>query len=209
MGEQEKNETVKLTADWVRGQLLTESTGHDWYHIERVTEMAKGIAAEEAAAPRPGATVPRPWPRAVGPARTGRTPQSASRSAPHRGASPGGPRPARPGSPRPSRLHLRARPRRPCIHRPRPLRPRVLREHGEVQGPFAGKVPVHRARVRAARSAMTSIFASRKPRSTNSARAAASTFARFCSLHLRPGQPCPPHAPTLSCPTPHDKNIWR
>ncbi|GIN12255.1 phosphohydrolase [Shouchella clausii] len=49
MGEQEKNETVKLTADWVRGQLLTESTGHDWYHIERVTEMAKGIAAEEGA----------------------------------------------------------------------------------------------------------------------------------------------------------------
>lgn len=42
-----KNKVIKLTRDMVKEKLLTEVTGHDWYHIERVTKTASILAQEE------------------------------------------------------------------------------------------------------------------------------------------------------------------
>lgn len=33
--------------DWVRAELEYEKSGHDWYHIERVTNIAKDILKDE------------------------------------------------------------------------------------------------------------------------------------------------------------------
>lgn len=41
------NSIIENTALWVNKQLENEGTGHDWYHIYRVTKMAKNIAIEE------------------------------------------------------------------------------------------------------------------------------------------------------------------
>ncbi len=41
------NSIIENTALWVKKQLENEGTGHDWYHIYRVTKMAKNIAIEE------------------------------------------------------------------------------------------------------------------------------------------------------------------
>ncbi len=35
------NKIIKSTELWVKEQLENEGTGHDWYHIYRVTKMAK------------------------------------------------------------------------------------------------------------------------------------------------------------------------
>ncbi|MFC0469523.1 HD domain-containing protein [Halalkalibacter kiskunsagensis] len=40
---------IEQTEKWVKSQLETERTGHDWYHIRRVTKQAKEIAAIEGA----------------------------------------------------------------------------------------------------------------------------------------------------------------
>jgi uncharacterized protein len=40
---------IEQTEKWVRAQLENEKTGHDWYHIRRVTKQAKEIAAIEGA----------------------------------------------------------------------------------------------------------------------------------------------------------------
>ncbi len=41
------NATIQKTEQWVKKQLLNESTGHDWYHIDRVTKLANHIAQAE------------------------------------------------------------------------------------------------------------------------------------------------------------------
>ncbi|MFD2654706.1 HD domain-containing protein [Gracilibacillus thailandensis] len=43
--KQEK--VIQKTEEMVRKQLLGEGSGHDWYHIERVTTTAKKLATEE------------------------------------------------------------------------------------------------------------------------------------------------------------------
>lgn len=40
---------TKRTEAWVKEQLASEATGHDWYHIERVTRAARTIAEQEQA----------------------------------------------------------------------------------------------------------------------------------------------------------------
>ncbi len=40
---------TKRTEAWVREQLSNEATGHDWYHIERVTRSARAMAEQEQA----------------------------------------------------------------------------------------------------------------------------------------------------------------
>ncbi|GAE25325.1 HD domain protein [Halalkalibacter wakoensis JCM 9140] len=42
---------IEETKEWVKKQLLNEKTGHDWYHIKRVTEQAVEIATIEGANP--------------------------------------------------------------------------------------------------------------------------------------------------------------
>lgn len=42
-----KQEIIDQTADYLREEFGKESTGHDWYHIERVWKMAKQIAGKE------------------------------------------------------------------------------------------------------------------------------------------------------------------
>lgn len=38
---------INKTEQWVKDQLLNETTGHDWYHIVRVTNVAKEIGEKE------------------------------------------------------------------------------------------------------------------------------------------------------------------
>jgi uncharacterized protein len=45
----EQNEIVKKTADHVAQLLSGEGTGHDWWHVQRVWQMAKRIGREEGA----------------------------------------------------------------------------------------------------------------------------------------------------------------
>jgi uncharacterized protein len=42
-------EIVVATADHVRSRLIADSSGHDWWHVQRVWQVAKQIAVEEAA----------------------------------------------------------------------------------------------------------------------------------------------------------------
>ncbi|SFL54773.1 uncharacterized protein SAMN04487943_102161 [Gracilibacillus orientalis] len=42
-----KDTIIKKTEDMVREKLWDEDSGHDWYHIERVTTTAKKLAEEE------------------------------------------------------------------------------------------------------------------------------------------------------------------
>ncbi|WP_018931224.1 HD domain-containing protein [Gracilibacillus lacisalsi] len=43
----EQGTVIQKTEEMVRKQLLGEGSGHDWYHIERVTTTAKKLATEE------------------------------------------------------------------------------------------------------------------------------------------------------------------
>ncbi|UOQ85014.1 HD domain-containing protein [Gracilibacillus salinarum] len=45
----EQEQVIDATENFVRQTLLGEESGHDWYHIERVTTTAKKLAAEEGA----------------------------------------------------------------------------------------------------------------------------------------------------------------
>ena len=38
---------LKEIEDWVKNQLIHETTGHDWYHIERVTNLSKELLKSE------------------------------------------------------------------------------------------------------------------------------------------------------------------
>lgn len=40
---------IRETEQWVKNQLLHETTGHDWCHIVRVTRVAEGIGKKEGA----------------------------------------------------------------------------------------------------------------------------------------------------------------
>lgn len=51
MRAEQRDIVLKRTRDMVRSRLEAESTGHDWPHIERVSELALRIAAEEGADP--------------------------------------------------------------------------------------------------------------------------------------------------------------
>ncbi|WP_188207526.1 HD domain-containing protein [Alkalibacillus aidingensis] len=44
-----KEKVIELTITFVRQELSGEGSGHDWWHIYRVTEMTKTIAQEEGA----------------------------------------------------------------------------------------------------------------------------------------------------------------
>jgi uncharacterized protein len=43
----EKNEMIRKTADYVRGRFEDDASGHDWWHVWRVWNLAKRIGAEE------------------------------------------------------------------------------------------------------------------------------------------------------------------
>ncbi len=45
----DRGEVVRRTAEWVRGRLEGEGTGHDWWHVDRVRKTALRLAAEEGA----------------------------------------------------------------------------------------------------------------------------------------------------------------
>ncbi len=45
----ENSSWIELTAEYVNSQLMGEATGHDWWHIFRVWQIAKRISAEEGA----------------------------------------------------------------------------------------------------------------------------------------------------------------
>lgn len=45
----DKNKLIEQTAVFVRSELENEASGHDWWHIARVTKMAKFIAEKEGA----------------------------------------------------------------------------------------------------------------------------------------------------------------
>src|SRR5512135_726487 len=45
----DKNALVEKTAQYVKGRLEGESSGHDWYHVLRVMRIATHIAEEEKA----------------------------------------------------------------------------------------------------------------------------------------------------------------
>ncbi len=45
----DRSEVIRRTADFVRGRLAGDSTGHDWWHIERVRALALRLAREEGA----------------------------------------------------------------------------------------------------------------------------------------------------------------
>lgn len=47
--EMNKEKQIQLTKEFVHKQLKNDSSGHDWWHIFRVTEMAKRIAEHEQA----------------------------------------------------------------------------------------------------------------------------------------------------------------
>jgi uncharacterized protein len=49
MTEAEREGVLAATATYVRAQLGGDSSGHDWWHIERVTRLARSIAREEGA----------------------------------------------------------------------------------------------------------------------------------------------------------------
>ena len=38
---------IDAAAEWVRGQLAGEATGHDWWHTERVWRMGRRLAEAE------------------------------------------------------------------------------------------------------------------------------------------------------------------
>lgn len=42
-----KEEVIKKTAKYVRGKMLEEASGHDWWHVYRVWNLSKKIAKEE------------------------------------------------------------------------------------------------------------------------------------------------------------------
>ena len=46
-----QQQIIDQTAEFIRRKFDGESTGHDWYHIERVWKMAKRIGAKEGADP--------------------------------------------------------------------------------------------------------------------------------------------------------------
>ena len=43
----EKEAIIKKTADYVRGRLEDDASGHDWWHVWRVWNLARRIGAEE------------------------------------------------------------------------------------------------------------------------------------------------------------------
>ncbi|MFD1738418.1 HD domain-containing protein [Bacillus salitolerans] len=45
------NQTIDLTKDFVKKQLEKDASGHDWWHIVRVTNIAKELALKEEADP--------------------------------------------------------------------------------------------------------------------------------------------------------------
>lgn len=45
----DKNRLIEEATAFVRSELETEASGHDWWHIARVTKMAKHIAEQEGA----------------------------------------------------------------------------------------------------------------------------------------------------------------
>jgi uncharacterized protein len=47
-----QSQVIKETAEYVREQLKQESSGHDWWHIYRVWQMARYLATTEPAADR-------------------------------------------------------------------------------------------------------------------------------------------------------------
>ncbi len=42
-----KEQLLKKTENWVKAKLENDSSGHDWWHIVRVRNMAKAIAQKE------------------------------------------------------------------------------------------------------------------------------------------------------------------
>ena len=44
-----EEKVLKNIEDWVKNELLNEKSGHDWYHIKRVTDIAKEILKHEKA----------------------------------------------------------------------------------------------------------------------------------------------------------------
>jgi len=46
---QKEEEIISQTEEYVKNELFKESTGHDWYHTDRVRNLAKRIAHEEKA----------------------------------------------------------------------------------------------------------------------------------------------------------------
>ena len=47
----ERDEILRRTQAWVRGQMHGEGTGHDWWHVDRVRRTALRLAREEGADP--------------------------------------------------------------------------------------------------------------------------------------------------------------
>lgn len=47
MSDDSKQDIIRRTADMVKARLIGESSGHDWWHIERVRRNALRIGAEE------------------------------------------------------------------------------------------------------------------------------------------------------------------
>ena len=47
--EQDRNSIIEAAEVFVKSELGNDVTGHDWWHIHRVVQMAKRIAGEEAA----------------------------------------------------------------------------------------------------------------------------------------------------------------
>lgn len=45
----QNNKLISLTEEYVRQELQNDPSGHDWWHIARVTDLAKTIALEEKA----------------------------------------------------------------------------------------------------------------------------------------------------------------
>lgn len=44
-----KSGTIKKTADYVRNELYLDSSGHDWWHVHRVRNLAVALAVQEGA----------------------------------------------------------------------------------------------------------------------------------------------------------------
>lgn len=44
-----EDKVLQNIEEWVKGELLNEKSGHDWYHIKRVTDIAKEILKHEKA----------------------------------------------------------------------------------------------------------------------------------------------------------------
>jgi uncharacterized protein len=44
-----RTKIVELTADYVRGELCADTSGHDWWHVERVRKLALAIGEKEGA----------------------------------------------------------------------------------------------------------------------------------------------------------------